>query len=761
MCLRLVWSFVLLSFLAAPAGLLAGGANLVTNPGMEAAGPGALPEGWEPLIMGTPARFTLDGGVHHAGSRAIRIDAGEVTRSYLRSAPVPVAPTEPIEISAWVRTRDVPPEKGTVILIAEFARGNGKGEVAKVAVAGPGTDWQHLAGRVTVPDTADTLRVRMGFSYSQGTCWWDDVEVRAVEPLVVRPALRDNRLYPADGGIPVMILNRTGMTSSVRVTARLDARSAAEPVQLNGQPIQDARVRTSIARGKHTLSLELTSASAGQPPRAWKSKPIHVLVPPPMVMLPPVPTHWAREDGEASIEAAIEMALDSPEAAGQPLKIQLVDERGIPVAESSESLTSVGPSGLLSVRLKAPRLPEGHYRLTASLPAHAGPSQESEQPWEVIPRRLAHVRIDADGFPNRNGKPLFPLGMFNNEAKLKEEVEAGFNIAHFYNAARVRPGERNDDQRLADAMNRCAASGVNVLLLVPMEYAIAGEWDAFTRRIRMFRNHPALLAWDEEEGLARGDMNMETLRRVRQILQKEDPNHPFMVGDARNVIGRIKDRRNMFPADQMDLGMWWWYPLPLKPQRGDALQGEQATGTDLLLEPPPFLVPGEKPLWVGVQAYKKPGAGSRYPTPTEYRAQAYLGIIAGAKGLMWYGGSVTGGAFLAPEEAHWAELKKLVRELRDLEPLLLGRRETPPARIPDSPPIAAAIRSLTEGRILMAVNTGPRSCEITFQFPRMPAGEVRVLGENRAVRAGGGLTDRFEPYSTHVYELQPLPGQTR
>ena len=67
--------------------------------------------------------------------------------------------------------------------------------------------------------------------------------------------------------------------------------------------------------------------------------------------------------------------------------------------------------------------------------------------------------------------------------------------------------------------------------------------------------------------------------------------------------------------------------------------------TKFELEPPSFLVKRntDKPIWVGVQSYNKGGPKNRYPTPAEYRAQAYLSIIHGAKGLMWYGGSVEGG----------------------------------------------------------------------------------------------------------------------
>src|SRR5207237_617103 len=82
-------------------------------------------------------------------------------------------------------------------------------------------------------------------------------------------------------------------------------------------------------------------------------------------------------------------------------------------------------------------------------------------------------------------------------------------------------------------------------------------------------------------------------------------------------------------------GMWWWYPLPLKPPAttgpAAALEGEEALAKWNELSPPQFLTLAktDKPIWVGVQAYKKNDT-SRYPTPLEYRAQAYIAIIHGA-----------------------------------------------------------------------------------------------------------------------------------
>jgi hypothetical protein len=275
----------------------------------------------------------------------------------------------------------------------------------------------------------------------------------------------------------------------------------------------------------------------------------------------------------------------------------------------------------------------------------------------------------------------------------------------------------------------------------------------------MFRNHPGLLAWDEEEGLARGDIKIQVLEQLRDIIRKEDPNHPIMVGDSKDVIGRMPaDRADFFPVECMDMGMWWWYPLPLG-GNATALEGDEGPrGTELV--PPAFLVnrKTQKPIWVGVQAYKKPPAWSRYPTPVEYRAQAYIAIAHGARGLMWYGGSVTGGLYLNPKDGNWDYLKTLARELRDLSPVLVGETLAAPQFSPADALISTTIKRADGRIVLIAANRGAKALDVTLTSPILETGPVKVLAEERTVQpAAGSLKDRFEPYAVHAYEVRSGP----
>ena len=364
------------------------------------------------------------------------------------------------------------------------------------------------------------------------------------------------------------------------------------------------------------------------------------------------------------------------------------------------------------------------------------------------------MAINADGYCVHDGKAIFPLGIFNGGAHVKEMGEAGFTLNHAYNAANAEFGEKPNDQGAKNFLDASENNGMKVCFLIPRGQVFHGDWEALRHRVRLLRNHPALLCWDEEEGIARGDMPPEYLVKLRQIIKEEDPNHPLMVGDPRDMIGRVTDRANFFPVDQMDLGMWWWYPLPLRtgPTTANALEGEEATHRPELV-PPEFLVKRntDKPIWVGLQSYKK--KDSRYPTPVEYRAQAYIAIIHGAKGLMWYGGSVTGGIYLAPEEGHWDYLKKLARELRDLSPVFMSPNGDAPKFTPTEAPISVCMKR-DEGRdVLLTVNRGLEPIDVEFQLDRSN-GVARVLSEDRQVKLeSSNLRDHFEPLATHIFEL--------
>jgi hypothetical protein len=159
----------------------------------------------------------------------------------------------------------------------------------------------------------------------------------------------------------------------------------------------------------------------------------------------------------------------------------------------------------------------------------------------------------------------------------------------------------------------------------------------------------------------------------------------------------------------------------------------------------------DKPLWVGVQSYKKPKEGNRYPNPTEYRAQAYIAMAHGAKGLMWYGGSVTGGVYIKPDEGNWDYLKKLATELKDMAPVFMGKTEAAPKFSPETAPVSVMLKKAGDRTVLIAVNRGGKPAELTLTSAIDQRGHREGAVRTADVSATAGkLSDKFEPYAVHV-----------
>ncbi len=603
-------------------------------------------------------------------------------------------------------------------------------ECAEMTGAGQNDQWHELKGKVKVPQQAATLRLRCGFRNARGTCWIDDVSVESTMRLAVWADLVQPRVTPELGGVPVLILNRDERRGEVSVKVRLGTNEAEKKVELDGTTSQRVVVPIEIPARKE-LVLEV-SLVEGKDVFAEKRR---VSAPAELILSPAIPTHWAIEDGPARIGGDVDIAITTEQRQKATVSVKLVDPGGKALAQWSANPPE---DGLNPFALRADPLPAGEYNLVAELKS-GDEVHRAKQKFTVIHREESRTVLNQNGYLEYRGKLIFPLGIFNGPAKVVEMGQAGFTINHAYNAANAEPGERPNDEAALRFIDDTQKNGMMALFLIPRGLAFSGDWEGFRRRIRMFRNHPALLAWDEEEGIARGDMDTKALETMRRIIAEEDPNHPFMVGDSRDVITNITDRSKFFPLKHMDLGMWWWYPIPAGAGKENMLEGDEYTKA-MELTPPSFLTlrNTDKPLWVGVQSYKKPTSFGRYPTPEEYRAQAYIAIIHGTKGLMWYGGSVEGGIFLDPKEGKWEELKKLVRELRESSDVFMGETMETPKLEPASAPVSVAIKRSGNRLVLMAVNRGVSEVDVLFSSP--------VFGESR------NHQHHFGKYETHVYE---------
>lgn len=763
-------------FLLVLAQMAMGALNLIPNPGLEGPAGDRLPAHWEKAVTGISPKYATDATIKHSGLSSVRMEAVDVTRSYVRSDSVQVAPGERISASIWVRCKDV--ATGHVMLVAQFAGADGHGQVlAKFDTANTQkSEWQQVSGTLVVPPNVSTMRLRMGFSYSRGTIWVDDAKVWAQYPLVARMEQLNGRLSPALSAMPVTILNRGHVQGSAIAELIFSRGKVSEndtsPVIASPEIIKEAEAAAHqsgseehrIGFALNSSALQTISVPITVRPRGRGvlylvlyrgTTPIFggyqdVRIPPPLVLEPPSPTDWVIEEGSPRFDGQIDLALPEAMRVGGHLQIKVVDQQNRVWGSWNSRHDLI--EGINEYSIAAPQAKIGKYRIVAEFIPPRGKPIKAEEHWEVIPRAKAEVTINAAGYPVYDGRAIFPLGMFNGT--LWDGLQAGgFTVSHAYNAVNTVAFEPPDDLAAQRFLDESEKHGMKALFLIPRGYVFAGQWDAFRRRVQMFKNSPALLAWDEEEGIARGDLSLAGLAKMVQIIREEDPHHPIMIGDSRDIISRMTDRSDFFPVKLMDMGMWWWYPFPLKNLAAGALEGDEGTRADELALPT-FLTKANtnKPIWVGIQSYKK-GKDSSYPTPTEYRAQAYAAICAGAKGLMWYGGGVSGGVQVNPQAAHWKYLQELVREIRSNADFWMEPDTVRPTIEPAGALVSAIIKKHDGRSILVAVNRSVQPVNVTFVLHGF-TGQAHLSEGHRSVQiVDGKLNDQLSGLGVHLYEL--------
>jgi hypothetical protein len=161
-----------------------------------------------------------------------------------------------------------------------------------------------------------------------------------------------------------------------------------------------------------------------------------------------------------------------------------------------------------------------------------------------------------------------------------------------------------------------------------------------------------------------------------------------------------------------------------------------------------------RPVVTVLQFFPSPVTG-RFPTRAELRDQAYMAIVAGARGLWWWSLGTSAAASCAdgcpPRAVRLDDLRAVVGELAALEPVLLADDAPAALTTVSSARIHTRIKRHAGRGYVFAYNAGDTATRATFTWSTAP-GAVTVGGEGRSlpVRAGA-FSDTFAPYQAHVY----------
>ncbi len=311
-----------------------------------------------------------------------------------------------------------------------------------------------------------------------------------------------------------------------------------------------------------------------------------------------------------------------------------------------------------------------------------------------------------------DGKPFFPLGLYlgpTEDEHLARIAEAGFNTILCYGY-----GVGKDPEGY---MNRAQKHGLKVIYSVKDFYEgtqYFPKWfgksglELAKEYVLKFRHHPALLAWYINDELP--PTFVPRLKAMYDLVSELDLDHPTF-----QVLYQIGELAYYFECTDI-IGVDP-YPVPSRPLTMVSDWTKSAREE----------MRHRKPVWVVPQIFahsvytNKPE--EREPTLGEKRCMAYLALIHGANGLIFYSYfdlfRDVGGKRAENEvfERRWGEVRQIGRELSSLVSVLLEGKAISVKVEPTETPIHLLCLRRNGEIYVIAANPSDKEAEVVLSMP--------------------------------------------
>lgn len=383
-------------------------------------------------------------------------------------------------------------------------------------------------------------------------------------------------------------------------------------------------------------------------------------------------------------------------------------------------------------------------------------------------REKSAVAYDEDGMLLVNGQRTFVIGSYylpKAAEPYKALAQAGYNLI------RVNADSADLDQARAAGLNTWISIGSLQNQDTPQGL------QAFTGKVRAFKDHPALLIWETEDepawrwNTAQRRVEPEMMIKSYNAIKQEDPNHLVYVNHApTNLVSTLQLYNKGLDIAACDIypviprGIRISYALFPDGLQGDMLNtyisqvGDYADKMRRVTGP-------HRPLFMVLQGFSwemlreagdRDTAMVRYPTFQESRFMAYQSIIHGANGIVYWGTAYT------PATAPFLhDLNRVTQELGGLQAVLASRARKVKIELKYHEMGFSVDRGIeilakegADAIFLITANADKNPAKVTLaglaDYQR-----AIVLFENRQLRIEkGAMTDQYAPFDVHVYKLE-------
>ena len=328
-----------------------------------------------------------------------------------------------------------------------------------------------------------------------------------------------------------------------------------------------------------------------------------------------------------------------------------------------------------------------------------------------------------------DGKPFFPLGMFYSAGKICESnmniyTEAPFNCVMPYGFSLSRA-----------QMDLCGEKGVKVIfdLRLGQELPDGGK-KSVLEKIRLFKDHSALLAWYTND--ERPVSEIPKLKARQGWVEAIDKDHPTW--SVQDIFYETRQYLGTYDVLGMDP-----YPVPKKPIGTVISSMRQGTAGTF----------ASRAIWQVPQAFgwgwlrRRETKGQRGPSKEEMANMTWQSIAGGANGIIYYAFHTLRRASDIPGDNFdlaWARTKAAAFEVKKYEHVLVSLEE-PPAVSGGTDAVAVRTWRRDGYVYLLAVNCTDKPQKVSLKLSAETGKGMDVDFGMPPVLADGRINIDFSP----------------
>ncbi len=395
----------------------------------------------------------------------------------------------------------------------------------------------------------------------------------------------------------------------------------------------------------------------------------------------------------------------------------------------------------------------------------------------------AAVTIRPDGVFVFDGKPAFPLGFTTAPAPGASSpsgadayAELAGNGVVFNRCGTGGKWTPQAEATLDAIMDRAAKDGMFCAIYIP-ELAEIDPGDSvkekeLRRVIQKYRSHPATAFWKGADEPEWGKVPPSKCRLFYEIVHELDPRHPVWITQApRGTAATLTPYNSVYDVGAIDI-----YPVSYPPgvHTDRANKNLSMTG-DFAKLIGDVTAADHKPFWMVLQicfsGVAKPGATLRFPTFAEQRYMSYQSIVAGARGLLYFGGNVPA-CWDDRDKAlgwNWSFYGKVLKPVLDefapsspLYPALIAPDSPLPVRVEGAADLDFRVREAGNQVFVLAAKREGSTVKVAFHgLPaELTTGELLYEAPRKVTVANGSFSDWFGPNEVHAYRFVRSSGVT-